>query len=416
MFHTREGLYYRQALSEYSRSLTLIVDLDQLVENLVGKLQEIVDINAVIILMRDPETGCFSSVAHRGSVSEAYLQKLRFQTTDKLVQWFTVNELTLVTDRQQGVFEYLSSREQELLEQGRIKIAVPLIVMNHVKGMVFLGEKASGRPFERDEMDLLTALLSQSALAFENAILYQEQKQRLRKMFRADRLATIGQIAAGAAHEIRNPLTTIRSSMQYLQSKETDTEKLEVYDGLMGEVDRIDGIIRDLLSFSKPVTPQKEPVELYGLIQQVINLAASYARHDCVDIRFNPPEGEKAVLQADPGQLKQVFVNIVLNAVQAMQGGGTLAIEAEKIYHEPSPGRKQWAIRFSDTGPGIPEEELDQIFDPFFTTKNEGTGLGLSISYGIIKQHGGDISVESRTAGKNRGTCITVMLPRLEQE
>jgi len=406
---------YQRALTEFSRSLTLIVDLEQLMENLVGKLREIAEIPRIIIFMRDAETGLFRAMDSRGISAEDKVWTITFRNEDKLVQWLSVNEMTLVLDEEPGVVKFFSEPERYILEQLDVKIIVPLLVMNHVKGMVFLGEKRDQKPFNSQEQELLTTLLSQSALAFENAILYQEQKQRFRKMFRADRLATIGQMAAGAAHEIRNPLTTIRSSMQYLQNKESDKQKLDVYEGLMSEVDRIDEIIRGLLSFSKPIEPQKESVEIHTLINQVITLVASTAKRNSVVIQFNPDKLGKVVLSADPGQLKQVFVNIVLNAVQAMPEGGKLLIDISGFSGSSATDPSICKISFADTGPGISESDLDQIFDPFFTTKKEGTGLGLSISYGIIKQHGGDISIESKTAGRQKGTRVTVSLPGLEQ-
>jgi signal transduction histidine kinase len=249
-------------------------------------------------------------------------------------------------------------------------------------------------------------------VAFENALLYQEQKQRLRKMFRADRLATIGQIAAGAAHEIRNPLTSIRSTIQYLKKKNTDTDQEAMLGELMGEVDRIDEIIHGLLSFSKPVQPQKEQVELEALLKQVLTLTASMARKNRVEVQFQPPN-ESAVTRADPSQLKQVFLNILLNAIQAMKEGGRLTIHMECI-EKGEEKKKQiyYRFRFQDTGCGISDENLEYIFDPFYTTKKEGTGLGLSISYGIIQQHGGEIEVASTTKGKQKGTTVTVLLPR----
>jgi signal transduction histidine kinase len=403
---------YRRALTEFSRSLTLIVDFEQLLENLVGKLREIAEIPKIIILLRDLETNRFSVADSRGTLKKEQSDAFQFLPEDKLIRWLTINETPLIVSDNTGVVDFLSQREQNLLQQNSIQIVIPLLVMNRVTGMVFLGSMKNTDSFSKEEIELLTTLLSQSALAFENALLYQEQKQRLRKMFRADRLATIGQIAAGAAHEIRNPLTSIRSTIQYLKKKNTDTDQEEMLGELMGEVDRIDEIIHGLLSFSKPVQPQKEQVELEALLKQVLTLTASMARKNRVEVQFQPPN-ESVVTRADPSQLKQVFLNILLNAIQAMKEGGRLTIHMECI-EKGEEKKKQiyYRFRFQDTGCGISDENLEYIFDPFYTTKKEGTGLGLSISYGIIQQHGGEIEVASTTKGKQKGTTVTVLLPK----
>lgn len=402
---------YRRALTEFTRTLTLIVDFEQLLENLVGKLREIADIPKIVIMLRDLETNRFIVSDSRGTNPYDQIETLLFLPEDKLIRWLTVNETPLILSENPGVIAHLSTREQKLLNQIGIQLVVPLIVMNRVNGIVLLGQKRNKEHFTREELELLTTLLSQSALAFENALLYQEQKQRLRKMFRADRLATIGQIAAGAAHEIRNPLTSIRSTIQYLQKKDTDLERGKMLQELMGEVDRIDEIIHGLLSFSKPVQPQKEKVDLGLLIQQVLTLTVSTARKNRVQVQFEDLK-ESAMIQADPGQLKQVFLNIILNAIQAMTDGGSLNIQIECVQKaDEKRDHIFYRSRFQDTGHGISDQDLERIFDPFYTTKKEGTGLGLSISYGIVQQHGGEIEVESTCNKERSGTTVTVILP-----
>lgn len=407
---SRSQKNYQAALTEFFRSLTLIVDLKQLLENLTGKIREISDISPILILLRDPESMKFNVAGVQNTEIAIPIQDVFFHHEDRLVQWLTTNETPLIVPENPGVMQFLAVRERELLRSMRIHMIVPFIVMNRVTGMVLLGSKQDEEGFTAGEIDLLTTLLSQSALAFENAMLYQEQKQRLRKMFRADRLATIGQIAAGAAHEIRNPLTSIRSTIQYLRKKDTDPTRIEMLKELMSEVDRIDEIIQGLLSFSKPVAPQKEEVDLAKIISQVLTLTASTARRNKVQFTFNQPK-TSALIDADPSQLKQVFLNIIFNAIQAMEGGGALSIQVERISeNEPTSKAAVYRIQFQDTGPGIPEESLDQIFDPFFTTKKDGTGLGLSISYGIIQQHGGEIEIRSVHGKEPSGTTVTVIL------
>lgn len=260
---------------------------------------------------------------------------------------------------------------------------------------------------------MLSTLLGQVSLAFENAYLYQQQKARLKKMYRADRLATLGQLAAGAAHEIRNPLTSIRSTIQYLKKEIKDETKKELVAGLLEEVDRINEIIEGLLSFSKPTRPEKEQVDFNSLLEQTIALVATAAKKQKIDIDYKFSAIEKQ-LDADPSQLKQVFLNIMMNAMQAMDDGGKLQISVASIKSETlfsAKSQAKFLITFEDNGAGIPKENLEHVFDPFFTTKKDGTGLGLSISYGIIQQHGGEIEIYSSTEIDNHGTKVVITLP-----
>ncbi|MCI0496249.1 ATP-binding protein, partial [candidate division KSB1 bacterium] len=195
-----------------------------------------------------------------------------------------------------------------------------------------------------------------------------------------------------------------------------DGAKKELVVGLIQEVDRINEIIEGLLSFSKPSKPETELIGLDALLEQTLTLVATTAkkRKIAIDYKFNALE---KLLKADPAQLKQVFLNIMMNALQAMDDGGKLQIAVESSHKDglfASELPAKFLITFQDTGEGIQKENLDHVFDPFFTTKKDGTGLGLSISYGIIQQHGGEIEIESVSKKENseaHGTKVTIVLP-----
>jgi signal transduction histidine kinase len=220
-------------------------------------------------------------------------------------------------------------------------------------------------------------------------------------MYRAERLATAGELAAGAAHEIRNPLAAVRSAIQYLRSDYAEgSARASLVDDLLSEVDRIDGIVEGLLSFARPPVSRPEPVELPELLGQSVALVAVRARSQRVSVTLDAPPS--LAFHADPNQLKQVLLNVLLNALQAMPDGGELRVAA-------APRGRSVEIRVADTGSGIPPEHVDRVFDPFFTTRPEGTGLGLSICYGIVERHGGEMEVRSEAG---RGTEMVVRLPR----
>jgi signal transduction histidine kinase len=279
--------------------------------------------------------------------------------------------------------------------------------MNQVRGMVCIGGKEDDVPFDNNELHYLKIFLDQAGFAFENALLYQSQKERTRKMYRADRLATLGELSAGAAHEIRNPLTSIRSSIQFLKRKLKDSTDIEMANDLISEVDRINEIIEGMLSFAKPQPLKKENTLLKTILIQTVQLVSNTARKKDIEICLNYQAGREDIF-ADPGQLKQLFLNIIMNAIQAIENiPGKIDINVifseRKNKYTPA-----YLIEFIDNGKGISNENIDKIFDPFYTTKNEGTGLGLSISYGIINQHGGDIEFFSEPG---KGTKVKIRIP-----
>jgi len=282
-----------------------------------------------------------------------------------------------------------------------IEICFPLMSMNRLIGILLVGAKDGGGPFTRTEMSFISSILPQAGIAMENALLFKEQRERLRRMSRADRLATIGELAAGAAHEIRNPLTAIKSTLQYLQSKHGDETSRKLLAAAIQETDRIDEIVSALLSFSRPTEIRKERHDLREILEEGLDLISFEARTHKVAVRREFPEAPLSI-QGDKSQLKQLFLNIFLNALQAMPNGGEMKVEARR-----KEGQKA-VVAVADTGEGIPEENLDRIFDPFFTTKKSGTGLGLSIGYNIAKSHRGEIEVKSRVG---QGTTILISLP-----
>ena len=405
---------FREVFSEFSRSLTLIVDLEQLKDNVIAKIREIIHVDTIVIYLLNPDLNRFEIAEVRG-FSDTDGSRFFLYPDDSLIRWCAVNETYLILSRNPEIVSFFSESEQGILSKVGVDLIFPLLVMNRITGLVCLGPKPRGKPFNNDEIELLNTLLKQAAFAFENAYLYQQQKTRLKKMYRADRLATLGQLAAGAAHEIRNPLTSIRSTIQYLTKDQQDDTKRTLVSELIGEVDRINDIIEGLLSFSRPGTPQTEQVDLEQLLEQTLNLVSTAAKKKNIEITFTFNASEKT-LKADPSQLKQVFLNIMMNAVQAMEQGGTfhISVDLKKTEGSQLKSGDSFYMVFKDSGEGIPPEFIEHIFDPFFTTKKDGTGLGLSISYGIIQQHGGDIEIESSTKKErpeDHGTTVTVLLP-----
>jgi len=390
----------RLIFREFAESLNLIEDYDQVALNFLGTVKESVPVDRLAFFVYDNDLAQFRLSACLG-LDDTLLRHVAFSPHDRLAKWLKINKAFLDVRAQPGVFDYLEDREKDVFRAFGFELCYPLLSMNRLIGILCSGPKRDGERFTKHELGFIESLTPQAGIALENALLYKEQRERLRRMMRADRLATIGELAAGAAHEIRNPLTAIKSSLQYLSEKcrqETERKLLGV---ALQETDRIDEILAALLSFSRPSEIKKEQYDLAVALEESLSLLSFQARAAAAEVETAFPPGP-VLLNGDKSQVKQLFLNILLNAIQAMEGGGRLGVEVL------SPGGGRVLVRVSDSGVGIPEENMDRIFDPFFTTKKGGTGLGLSICYSIVKSHGGEIEVRSKPG---EGTTVLVTLP-----
>jgi signal transduction histidine kinase len=234
----------------------------------------------------------------------------------------------------------------------------------------------------------------------DQADLILEIEEQLR---RADRLSALGELSAGMAHEIRNPLGSIRGTAEILQDGIDPADKrYEFTRILIKEVDRLNRVVEDFLRFARPAPVERGRFDVNETLREVLILTRQPALKNGVQTEL--AAGPVPLLPGDREQLKQAFLNLVLNALQAMPDGGTLTIGTETA-------DGQLRIRFADTGQGIPQENLERIFNPFFTTRQEGTGLGLAITHRIVQGHGGRIEVQSRLG---EGTTFMVVLPLAE--
>jgi signal transduction histidine kinase len=389
---------------EFNRSLTLIADRDLLVNNIESKILQIAPVNRIIIFLLNSET---EKYVYGSKQPDELFDKIQFTLNSKLVNWLSVNETYFHVSRLSNAMSYLSDNEQDLIREADIDLIFPLKVINHLNGFVLLGKRSDREKFSRYDIDLLKLLLDQAAFALENTALYEEQSARIKKMYRADRLAILGQLAAGAAHEIRNPLTAIRSTIQYLGKGMHDADKLEMINELMEEVDRINKIVQGLLSFAKPSELEKSKVDIVQLLQQTLVLLNNTIIQKQIDVDLNISV-KNTVVTADASQLKQVFLNVILNAVEAMENSMekklTLGVESGRSLDYQS---RYLLISVTDSGKGIEPNDIENIFIPFYTTKKDGTGLGLPISYGIVNQHGGELEINS---APGKGVTVVIKL------
>ena len=239
-----------------------------------------------------------------------------------------------------------------------------------------------------------------------------------------DRLVSLGELAAGVAHEIRNPLAGIGTSAQVLRSRfAKDDERVKFADVILDEVGRLEKIIENLLLFARPKQPQLVRHDMRQSVERALHLLREQIEKQDVRVQIRCDVGPPMVY-VDPGQMSQVLLNLLLNAIHAMPSGGRLTLELKTFTkkmpvsggrrktdakpHVPARPVQFLKLVVSDTGSGISRQNLPKLFTPFFTTKSAGTGLGLSISQAIMREHGGSISISSI---EGRGTRVAVQIP-----
>ena len=304
-------------------------------------------------------------------------------------------------------------------------ICMPLRVGDRIVGVVNLARKeaapGSSQSFASTDLQFLNALMTYTAYAVDNARLFEEarqaaqrleevvedQKLRLtlaqQQMIQAAKLTALGELVAGVAHELSNPLTVLMGTADMIEAEAS--ESIQRHIRLMREaLTSAQYVVRGLLAFGRQMPLQKTRVDLAELIDRALALTFSELHVSDVTIQKDIASGLPPVW-ADANQLQQVLVNLVTNAKQAMagvEGVRRLTISASRA------GADRVRMRVVDTGPGIPADVIAKVFDPFVTTKSEGTGLGLSISYGIVREHAGTLSVDSPPG---QGATFTIELP-----
>jgi len=279
-----------------------------------------------------------------------------------------------------------------------------------LSGLLLLGNREDERPYTRRDVEFFTMISNQAGLALENVLYHEsliESKNQIEKMFgkvvQSEKMAVLGEMSTTLAHELKNPLGIIRSSAQYLTQnfKNVQTSQ-ELLNFIIGEVDGLESVINNMMGLARYKTPELAPVDLCPRITRMINHWVQSDNHNrAVSIEFAPLNAPLTVF-ADFKQLQQVFLNCIVNAEDAMPDGGSIFIAIDARADEAID------IYISDTGPGIPKEDLENVFKQFFTTKEKGMGIGLSVCKQIILAHNGSISLENIPRG---GARVIIHLP-----
>jgi len=394
-------------LTEFEDTLMLMVDPDQLRNNLLSKLKEFMNVEKAFVYLADrSELPRTLSLVDKASQEAFRLPEMTFDS--RVAQWFRTNREILFLDQNKEVTNYLGTELRVFLDLS-VNLALPLISMDRLIGVVFLQVRQG--PLDKTQITNLQMLGKQAGLAFENALLFKERLRQNERMFRAEQLATMGQFAAGIAHELRNPLTVIRSTVQYLASDfAEDTDQRKLANDILHEVDRLNNIVSNLLSLAQPAESKPEQIDIPQEIDHCLDFIEAKAKSQNVRLETDF-ENDLPKLAFDPAELRQLLLNVIMNGLQAMPKGGVLSIKAHKLAEanlDSTSGGKKILIEVEDEGPGIPAHLRGKVFEPFFTTKPGGTGLGLAICNSIVKRYNGEIWVDEAKGG---GTEVKIALP-----
>jgi len=281
---------------------------------------------------------------------------------------------------------------------------LPVRASDRTVGLLLI-ERDGGAQLGEEEESLAAGVADAVGLAMEHTRQSSDLERSRELLAHADRLSALGTLAAGVAHEIRNPLVSVRTFIQLLPEREHDEEFRTTFRELaLSEIERICGLINDLLAFSRPAPAQVEPTDLNDVVGQIVRLLDAEARGRAIELTcVTDPTLPRVVV--DSGQVKQVLMNVILNAIQACGPRGQVQVTTR--LDDSGPGRS-CVVTIADSGAGIPPDQLTQVFDPFFTTKDAGSGLGLFIARRIVTEHGGEIAIAAREGG---GTVFHIQFP-----
>jgi signal transduction histidine kinase/ActR/RegA family two-component response regulator len=425
--HTKEleGLVNKlSTLSELTELVSRIPDIKDVLQLVLQRTMGTVNAKIGSIMILDDETQTLRIAAAEGlddSVVEETTMRVGEEIAGKVVQ---TGEPLLVEDV--GKDPRFQKANDPKYETSSF-ISMPLRAQWRILGVLNLAKRGDKKAFTESDMSFLNTLLGHIGFALENARLLQEAKQsavqleqalnqqtqRLdqarQQVIQADKLSALGQLIAGVAHELNNPLTTIIGRTEIMLTEIKEEKAVIDLGQILSQGQRAAKIVKNLLSFARRASPEKQVCDVNAILRSVLDMLEYDFRVSNVKVNAHlDPSLPKTM--ADPSQVQQVFVNIVNNAHQAMkeqEGPGTISV---RTGHDGD----RLTIVIGDTGPGIPLDQQNHVFEPFYTTKSEtkGTGLGLSISYGIVKAHGGKMEFSS-TIGE--GTTFTVELPILAE-
>jgi signal transduction histidine kinase len=383
------------------------MDLPALQTTVAAHFRKIAGSATVLFCGYDSGGGVYALTAASGSPFDSF-SEIAFKADGNLIQWLEVNETYLTIPDRAGVFQHLTPAEQHRLQGLCVRLVLPLLVAGRAIGLLLFIDQSGGWHIPEDELPVWLTCADRVALMCEAAERRRVDYERLRTRHQAQQLVVAGQLAASIAHEVRNPLSTIRSTIQYVISSQSAwSGKRELLNDALTEIDRIEHSVSGMLSLSRPRELARADLDLATVACAAVRLVQAYA--DAQRVAITTDVMSPIAVIGDEKELRQVFVNLLLNACQAMPSGGAIRLSSGiEASDDDDDHRRFGLIRIADSGPGIPEAQREKVFDPFFTTKATGTGLGLPICLEIATRHDGRLTLTCPAEG---GAIATVWLP-----
>ena len=410
---------YQHLLGELSQTLNVPLEIEQRLRTVVDAVGTVLKVHMVSLTLFDREGGQMQNVRTIGSrglpgfpqptvpFSEGLADR---PDIEQVVEWLSANRRPLDTG------ELHRRRFVTRLVTRGVRLCIPVMQEQQVTGFLCLSEKKRSVPFSVEERELLVTLCNQIALAVENARLIEGRLAMERRMYEAERLSSLGLLSASIAHEVKNPLSSIKTIAAVLREDlEEDRTKTEDLSVILNEIDRLSHVVDRLLKFARPEQEEVfQTVALKTVVDDIVLILSHEAERRHVAIRSEVENG--LTVLADLEDLKEILFNLILNGIQALEehDGGEVTVAARHCPTEQGrpagDGRGNVELTVADTGPGIPEDVRPHIFEPFYTTKISGTGLGLAIVKRDVERMGG--SAEVRCGVQNgRGTVFAVRFP-----
>jgi len=393
-FFYRDRYLFRLKFFEFTRTLLNILDLQTLSRATVEFISQALVVNKVGIWTLDVEADSYRMTSQTG-----FLEERPFAEESPFIAYLKKSQRAVELEYIKNYYPLQADVKEMMIEH--IALVIPFQWEEGLLGFLLVGDKRNGKNFTIMEIEALEALAPAMAMAISRALLYQNLKRKDLQMMQSEKLAALGEMAASFVHGIRNPLGIISGSAETLKKKIPEPVQSEMIQFIREESERINRMLTNFLEFAKPKPPTFQEVNLKDILRRTMDLSSIPARERGVQVVQEYPQ-DKVSLFLDPEQIHEAFVNLELNALEAMPAGGTLRITLTQKEN------KDVIIRVSDTGVGIPAGRESKIFDPFFTTKEQGTGLGLTIVHTVVKNHGGTISVANNDGG---GATFTISLP-----
>ena len=399
----RQGRRLMVTFREVDRALAKVITLQDLESELLGRLHASGRVPMSSLYLWDQ--GVFRLTLERGTPARPLMRTIAdrpftdgFRAGERL---YTLDGLRRAVERRQDGHEDAAGRLRTL-EAMDAELVLPIMSGELVLGWLGLrGDELAGG-FTSEETRRLQSLVDRTAVVLDNLRGFDQLKEQ-------HRLAALGTMSAGLAHEIRNPLAGIKGAAQYLQGDVTREELGDFVSLIVQETDRLNEVVSQFLAYARPFEVHTEPADLNELVERALSLVLAEGHPSSVHIETDLSAALPAAL-LDRDRLLQVLLNLLHNALHAIDGSGTLTLTTGRSHLRQRAGRGRPAveIRISDDGPGILPEDLEKLFIPFFTTKPRGTGLGLAISLRLIEAHGGEIDVQSKPG---QGSTFTIRIP-----